>query len=232
MDLMPHITEILQAIRFFWCIALVWDRKFLLSGFLASVNTPDNPFTSRPPSSASEVEIELPGMGSTVSSPVPRPLTARGRYSVEMGAEDGAAAGRSSADTLGRSSADSALRRSFSSDVNIDLPALPDVADDEDLFGSDSSSSRPNSRQNNVSGNNSDSRRLIERSISRSRQLLARRPSLSRLHEEEIPFERAATASLALAPLGPPVRVEHGDEVEIESDVPLDTFDTETLCFI
>ena len=36
--LMPHIFQKLLAIRFFWCIALVWDRKFLLSGFLASVN--------------------------------------------------------------------------------------------------------------------------------------------------------------------------------------------------
>ena len=35
--LMPHSVEKLLAIRFFWCIALVWDRKFLLSGFLASV---------------------------------------------------------------------------------------------------------------------------------------------------------------------------------------------------
>ena len=34
---MPHIFQKLLAIRFFWCIALVWDRKFLLLGFLASV---------------------------------------------------------------------------------------------------------------------------------------------------------------------------------------------------
>ena len=87
-------------------------------------------------------------------------------------------AGRSSADTLGRSSVDSALRRSFSSDVNIDHLATDVTAADEDV-GSDSGSSRPNSRQNSVNINmNSDSRRLIERSISRSRQLLARRPSL------------------------------------------------------
>ena len=105
------------------------------------------------------------------------------RYSVDIQGED--AAGRSSADTLGRSSADSALRRSFSSDVAVDgLPVsvLADAAEDEDMFASDSSSSRPSSRQNNLGS--SDSRRLIERSISRSRQLLARRPSLSRLHEE------------------------------------------------
>ena len=44
----------------------------------SSAPLPDNPFTSRPPSSASEVEIEIGG-SSTVSSPVPRPLTARGR---------------------------------------------------------------------------------------------------------------------------------------------------------
>ena len=35
--LMPHTVEKLLAIRFFWCITLVWDRKFLLLGFLASV---------------------------------------------------------------------------------------------------------------------------------------------------------------------------------------------------
>ena len=196
----------------------------------------DNPFTSRPPSSASEVEIELASTaGSTVSSPVPRPVTARGRYSVDIQAEE-AAAGRSSADTLGRSSVDSALRRSFSSDVNVDLPAgvLGDTpGDDDDMFASDSSSSRPNSRQNNIGAGSSDSRRLIERSISRSRQLLARRPSLSRLHEEEIPFERAASASQALAPViqspsASSVRTEPAEDIEIESDVPLDTFDTET----
>ena len=47
---------------------------------------------------------------------------------------------------------------------------------------------------------------------------------------QEIPFERAATASLALAPLAPPAasRGEQSDEVEVESDVPLDTFDAET----
>merc|ERR1719471_230332 len=185
------------------------------------VPPPDNIFTSRPPSSASEVEIELAsGAGSTVSSPVPRPLTARGRWSTEIVNED--TAGRSSVDTVGRSSVDSALRRSFSSDVNQDVPIPTDAVDEDDMFASDSSSSRPNSRQNN---NNSDSRRLIERSISRSRQLLARRPSLQRLHEEEIPFERAATASTALAP-PPASRNEPVDEVEIESDVPLDTFDT------
>ena len=34
---MPHIPEILQAIRFFWCKALVWTQKFLLSSFLGGV---------------------------------------------------------------------------------------------------------------------------------------------------------------------------------------------------
>ena len=187
----------------------------------------DNIFTSRPPSSASEVEIELASAaGSTVSSPVPRPLTARGRWSTEIVNED--TAGRSSVDTVGRSSVDSALRRSFSSDVNQDIPVPTDAGDEDDMFASDSSSSRPNSRQNNINNNNSDSRRLIERSISRSRQLLARRPSLQRLHEEEIPFERAATASTALSPLAPPPasRNEAADEAEIESDVPLDTFES------
>jgi hypothetical protein len=63
----------------------------------------ENPFTSRPASSASEVELELPASShnSSVSSPVPRPFTARGRHSVEY-------------DTL-----DS--RRSLSSDIGLGL---------------------------------------------------------------------------------------------------------------
>ena len=211
---------------------LISDRLSTLQAELSSspgATVTDNPFTSRPPSSASEVEIDLASTaGSTVSSPVPRPLTARGRYSVDIQGEELARAG--SADTLGRSSVDSGLRRSFSSDVNVDIPVLADPAlDDDDMFASDSSSSRPNSRQNNVSGGGSnDSRRLIERSITRSRQLLARRPSLSRLHEEEIPFERAASASQALAPVvqSPAPPVNPPEDIEIESDVPLDTFDS------
>ena len=87
----------------------------------------ENPFTSRPPSSASEMEFELPATTSTVASPVHRPMTARGRYSVDIQPED--LTGRNSVGSeLGRSSVDSTLRRSFSSDHNPDI-GLGVVAD-------------------------------------------------------------------------------------------------------
>ena len=85
-----------------------------------------------------------------VSSPVPRPLTARGRHSQgEAGAGEEQTGGRSSVETLGRSSVDSALRRSFSSDLagaGEELQ-LAGPGEEEELLASDSGGSRPGSRQ-------------------------------------------------------------------------------------
>lgn len=164
----------------------------------------ENPFTSRPPSSASEVELELPAssQNSAVSSPIPRPLTARGRHSVEY-------------DTL-----DS--RRSLSSEIGLglsDTPVPPPTPADmiaveaaEEDFASDSSSSRPGSR----TADRPDSRRAGGSGVGRILSTLppavdwrsrnrARRTALQRLQEEEavlsdpLTRERAASASSALS---------------------------------
>ena len=134
------------------------ERLAMIQAELAAVA--ENPFTSRPPSSASEMEFELPATSSTVASPVHRPMTARGRYSVDIQGEE--LGGRTSvASEVGRSSVDSALRRSFSSDHNPDIGlGIPGSELAEEDFNSDSSNSRPNSR---MEGPGEGGRRLYER---------------------------------------------------------------------
>ena len=213
------------------------ERMAMIQAELAAVA--ENPFTSRPPSSASEMEFELPATTSTVASPVHRPMTARGRYSVDIQPED--LTGRNSVGSeLGRSSVDSTLRRSFSSDHNPDI-GLGVVGDAvEEDFNSDSSNSRPSSR---MEGPGEGGRRLYERSHSR-RSGLGRRTSLLRLQEEVdtpvIPLERATSASSAVAPpsllphmIGPG-RSPRGGDTDREgedsgeiTDVPLDAFETD-----
>ena len=209
------------------------ERMAMIQAELAAVA--ENPFTSRPPSSASEMEFELPATTSTVASPVHRPMTARGRYSVDIQPDD--LTGRSSVGSeLGRSSVDSTLRRSFSSDHNPDI-GLGVVGDGiEEDFNSDSSNSRPSSR---MEGPGEGGRRLYERSHSR-RSGLGRRTSLLRLQEEVdtpvIPLERATSASSAVAPpsLIGPGRSPRGGDTDREgedsgeiTDVPLDAFETD-----
>ena len=211
------------------------ERMSMIQAELAAVA--ENPFTSRPPSSASEIEFELPATSSTVASPVHRPMTARGRYSVDIQPED--LTGRSSVGSeVGRSSVDSALRRSFSSDHNPDigLGVTGDAAEED--FNSDSSNSRPSSR---VEGLGEGVRRLYERSQPRSRRSgMGRRTSLLRLQEEVdmpvIPLERATSASSAVPPaslLGPGRSPRGGDtdrdgeDSGETTDVPLDAFENE-----
>ena len=201
----------------------------------------ENPFTSRPPSSASEIEFDLPGAGregtSTVSSPVHRPLTARGRYSVDIQGDE--LTGRNSVGSeIGRSSVDSALRRSFSSDHHPELNVGQAGETGEEDFNSDSSNSRPSSRVDGA-GERSLSR-LYDRSHSRNRRSgIGRRSSLLRLTEEVdmpvIPLERATSASSAVAPAalmagrsprGGDTDREGEDSGEV-TDVPLDSFETE-----
>ena len=173
------------------------DRIGLFTSTDSASNTSqftENPFTSRPPSSASEIEFELgSSQHSTVSSPIPRPLTARGgRYSVDGG----------------RSSADS-YRRSSSIDHHAEPhPATPaDVtAVIEDGFASDSS--RPGSRLERPDSRNNYVRRSVVRVGGGSSAMAvgggsaaARRNTLTRLLEEDVEImtrERAASASMAV----------------------------------
>ena len=213
------------------------ERMAMIQAELAAVA--ENPFTSRPPSSASEMEFELPATTSTVASPVHRPMTARGRYSVDIQSED--LTGRSSVGSeLGRSSVDSTLRRSFSSDHNPDI-GLGVVGDAvEEDFNSDSSNSRPSSRMEGPPQYGEGGRRLYERSNHSRRSGLGRRTSLLRLQEEVdtpvIPLERATSASSAVAPpsLIGSGRSPRGGDTDREgedsgetTDVPLDAFETE-----